>query len=315
MAGRRQGYRARPPTRLTTSHDSDPRVSYTSLNLEDATSMSFLPTNNNHEHSYIQVPSSADANHVQVASTQDNSNMTGQIEPSRLCQDLASEGLPKPTETWLQAVIASQRASVPYAAILAIVKLRLLSTDLSAPGVFDNHTPALPRNVSDPSVQSLKLSSDIIVQILDVEDLSKSRWEQIEAIEAVERGDMVRGREVIRIIPEENNEGDDESQPGNARGGGLLPVAKTFGPHRLVLQDCQGQRVYGIEVKSVPKIGLGMDIGSKLVLKKGCEVARGMVMLSPHTVLFLGGKIEALHKSWQANRKKDLKAAIESSAA
>jgi RecQ-mediated genome instability protein 1 len=54
-----------------------------------------------------------------------------------------------------------------------------------------------------------------------------------------------------------------------------------------------------------------MSIGMKVVLKPGTIVARGVVLLEPATVVVLGGKIEALHKSWLENRKKDLKAAIE----
>lgn len=219
---------------------------------------------------------------------------------------LTSQALPKPNAAWLHSIISGQRPSTPFPAILATAKLRLLASDLTLAGLLDLRTPSLPRDLSDPSVKSLKLQQDVVVQVLGVEDTSRSRWEQIEAMEAVERGEMTRGREVIRVVPEEADEGNNDPNPARApqglSGGGL---------HKLVLQDHKGQRVFGIELRSVPKVGLGMEIGMKMVLRKGCEVSRGVVMLRPESVLVLGGKIETLHKTWQANRKRDLREAID----
>lgn len=128
--------------------------------------------------------------------------------------------------------------------------------------------------------------------------MSKSRWEQIEAIEALERGEGTKGREIIRVAaPEEGDDADGYVQ----RGGG---------PHKLLLQDATGRRVYGIELKGLEGVGLGMSIGCKLVLKNAV-VARGVVLLEPRTTIVLGGKIDALHKAWREGRKAELKRAIE----
>jgi RecQ-mediated genome instability protein 1 len=146
------------------------------------------------------------------------------------------------------------------------------------------------------------------VQVLGVEDLSKSRWEQLEAIEAKEKGEMTKGREIIRVVDVEDGEdGQPARLPRNAN------VGAGGGPHRLVLQDVKGQTVYGLELKAVKGISMSISIGTKLVLN-GVTVARGVVLLEPGTVVVLGGKIEALHKVWVENRKKDLLAAIEGSA-
>ena len=139
-----------------------------------------------------------------------------------------------------------------------------------------------------------------MVQVLGIDDMSKSRWEQIEAIEALERGEGTKGREIIRVVPTED---ETNVNTGVQRGGG---------PHKLLLQDAQGLRVYGIEMKGVGGIGIGMNIGCKLVLR-GVSVGRGVALLEPSTTSLMGGKIEALHKAWKDNRKKDLKAAIEAS--
>lgn len=134
--------------------------------------------------------------------------------------------------------------------------------------------------------------------MLAVEDMSKSRWEQIEAIEALERGEGTKGREIIRVTATE----DDDSVGANVQKGG--------GPHKLSLQDAVGRRVYGIELRSLEGVGLGMSIGCKMVLKN-VLIARGVILLEPITTTVLGGKIEELHKAWKDGRKAELKAAIE----
>ena len=40
-------------------------------------------------------------------------------------------------------------------------------------------------------------------------------------------------------------------------------------------------------------------------------MARGVVLMEPSTTTVVGGKIEAMHKSWMKGRKAALKAGIE----
>ncbi len=136
--------------------------------------------------------------------------------------------------------------------------------------------------------------------MLGVEDMGKSRWEQVEAMEALERGEGTKGREIIRVAAPEDGT-DDPVASGLGKGGG---------PHKLLLQDTRGERVYGIELKSVKGVGLGMSIGCKIVLR-GVTVARAVVLLEPRTTVLLGGKIEGLHKQWREGRKDELRKAIE----
>lgn len=150
----------------------------------------------------------------------------------------------------------------------------------------------------DANIKERRLSGSIAVQVLAIEDMSKSRWEQIEAIEALERGEGTKGREIIRVAAAE-----DDDSAGTA-------IQKSGGPHKLLLQDAAGKGVYGIELKGLEGVGLGMSIGCKVVLKNTL-VARGVVLLEPATVTVLGGKIEELHKAWKEGRKAELKAAIE----
>ena len=137
------------------------------------------------------------------------------------------------------------------------------------------------------------------MQVLDIEDIGRSRWSQLEAIEAAERGETTKGREVIRVVAGE--EGLSEPEAGTEKGGG---------PHKLLLQDTRGAKVYGFEVRPVERVGLGTTgIGMKMVLRD-VVVARGMVLLEPGGVVVLGGKIEGLHRVWKEGRKKGLREAV-----
>lgn len=157
----------------------------------------------------------------------------------------------------------------------------------------------------DANVKERRLSGPIAAQVLAVEDMSKSRWEQIEAIEALERGEGTRGREIIRVAAGAGAAAEDGDGDG---AGGTVP--KGGGPHKLLLQDAAGTRVFGIELKGLEEVGVGMSIGCKLVLKNAL-VARGVVLLEPATTVVLGGKIEEMHRAWKEGRKAELKAAIE----
>jgi RecQ-mediated genome instability protein 1 len=213
---------------------------------------------------------------------------------------LVSQGFPKPSAQFLSSLLASQRVLPPAAALIATAKVRLLSSDFTQPNVLDSSIFAFPPDITNPAIKEFKLTGPIPVQVMGVEDISRSRWEQIVAIEAHERGETTKGREIIRVAAAE--EGGD--------GMPALPAAvRGSGPHKIVLQDVKGQRVYGFELRPVPKIEVGMSIGTKLVLMR-CVVARGVVLLEPGTIVILGGKVEAAHKAWVENRKKELKEAI-----
>ena len=143
-----------------------------------------------------------------------------------------------------------------------------------------------------------------MAQVLAIEDMSKSRWEQIEAIEALERGEGTKGREIVRVVAP--TEADDESASGN------VGIITKGGPHKVLLQDVKGTRAYGIELRGVEGLGLEMSIGCKVLLKD-IKVTRGVLLLEPGSTSVLGGKIEGLHRVWRENRKVELRAAIEAS--
>lgn len=216
---------------------------------------------------------------------------------------LLAAGFPRPSPQWMSSLIPGVRGSNSTSqTVLATAKHRLMLLDLTTPALFDPSAVSLPPNLSEPAIKERKVAHSVLVQVLAVEDMSRSRWEQIELIEAMERGEKTKGREIIRDVPGEEGE-------NGVRVGAPL-VGLKGGPHKLLLEDWKGQRVYGMEIVGVPKVDLGMSIGTKILLKR-VIVARGMVLLEPTTTVVLGGKIEALHEVWIRDRKKILKDAIE----
>lgn len=153
------------------------------------------------------------------------------------------------------------------------------------------------------------------MQVLDIEDLGRSKWEQIEALEAERNGEMKKGREIIRVVPVDDagpSSAATQVQP-NTQAQVQNQNAAPKGPFKLLLQDHKGVKIYGFELKKVDKIGPPpiMSIGCKLVLRKGAKVARGMVLLEPACVRVLGGKIEGLDKGWREGREQRLRRAVE----
>ena len=160
-----------------------------------------------------------------------------------------------------------------------------------------------------------RLSWDTVVQVLDVEDVGRSKWEQIESLESERKGETTKGRMVVRVIAQTEG-GETPSTAATQVQGGGQGGRNASGPFKLLLQDFKGAKVYGFESKRVEKIGYpgsgvgAMSIGCKILLRKGCKVARGLVLLEPGTTMVLGGKIEGMDKKWREGREKSLREAV-----
>ncbi|PHH89976.1 hypothetical protein CDD83_4804 [Cordyceps sp. RAO-2017] len=153
--------------------------------------------------------------------------------------------------------------------------------------------------------------------------MARSRWEQIEELEAVARGERTRGRRVVRVDDGDgsssnhsnNNNGrnadDDDRGTINgahrAEGRSSVPAAT----HRLVLQDCHGTRLYAVELRRIDGIGLGRTaLGEKMLLRAGTVLARGTLLIAPDTCLILGGRVDAWHDAWSRDRLRRLRDAV-----
>ncbi|EGZ69798.1 hypothetical protein NEUTE2DRAFT_32477, partial [Neurospora tetrasperma FGSC 2509] len=246
---------------------------------------------------------------------------------------------PIPSLSWLTTLIPSttSRNIPPLPSLLATARLRLLSSDLSTPGLLDpsyvsSHSfpPSLTSGhhptTGYPKDQTLP--QDVLVQVLDIVNLSRSKWEVVEELESIERGEQTRGREVIRL-PTTSNNPDDPNDGVDMGDGGTQtqPTTTTTtaqqqaaaqakerknATHKLTLQDPSGQRLFALELKRIEEIAVpqffngkmvgGTPIGCKLLLKKGTKVARGVVLLEPGMVKVLGGRVEGWGKVWERGR-------------
>lgn len=205
---------------------------------------------------------------------------------------LSAKGI-TPTAAWMEAFLPAIRPNIPVANLQRTALFRILATDLIT---SVQATSVFPANVSDPQTQEVKLPGPIVVQVLDIEDIGHSRWSQVENIEAHERGEMTKGREIVRVVPDENNSDPHQAPDSTA----------SAGPHKLLLQDAKGTNVYAFEMNTIQGIGVQMSIGSKMVLRN-VTVARGAALLEPKGVEILGGKVEAWDRVWRSERKSELK--------
>ena len=208
------------------------------------------------------------------------------------------------SSSWLNTFLASSQRNVPASALTKTALFRVLASDIRWT-LAPNPTSLFPVDISDPAVQERHLPGPIPVQVLDIEDIGTSLWSQVEAIERVERGEAIRGREIIRTLNvDDDNEG--ENGGSNNTGAAGAPSASGSngsGPHRLILQDVNGTKAVAIEMQPIEGISLDkLPIGAKILLRNA-TVARGLVLLNPACSTMLGGKIEALDKTWKEGRK------------
>lgn len=236
---------------------------------------------------------------------------------SQIRAALQSCHLPVPSPQFLQTLITSRTPPLPLPSLLATAKARLLASDLVSSTVFDPALTSLPLSIDNPQTELARLPRDVHVQVLDVEDLTVSRWEQVLQLEAVARGERTRGREVVRVTIDD----DDEKARDEDGGGAFARTSReglggnTASCHRLVLQDCKGKKIFGLEIKRIDRVGVGVtSIGEKLLLRSGTMVARGVVLLQPETCEILGGRLETWHKAWVDRQLARLKEAMGSHA-
>ncbi|KAK5081973.1 hypothetical protein LTR05_007115 [Lithohypha guttulata] len=268
---------------------------------------------------------------------------------SRLKNELSSRYSLIPSDQWLNAFLSTiHNTSQPLPALTSTAQFRLVLTDFTT-SLSPVQRQVLTAGIQNREVKEQTLVTDVPVQVLDIQDTSTSKWSQIEAIERVERGEEIRGREVIRNVPgivdedsstvtaatEDQSSSNTNTGPSSAsnRSGNTARKGST-GPHKLLLQDAAGTKVWAFELSRIeritivnqdpplpgsagvssmiPRVVEGMQIGCKLLLKKGTKVRRGMVMLTLIQTTVIGGKVETWDQKWREGRKARLRQDLES---
>ncbi|KAK1038711.1 hypothetical protein LTR33_016063, partial [Friedmanniomyces endolithicus] len=115
---------------------------------------------------------------------------------------LTAKGVP-PTQAWLHTFLSGVRLTTPVIALQQTALFQIRNADLQT-SITRSSTNLLPPGATDPATKEKHVRGPITVQVLDIEDIGRSRWSQVEALEAVERGETTKGREVIRVVPEES---------------------------------------------------------------------------------------------------------------
>ncbi|THV46500.1 hypothetical protein BGAL_0381g00070 [Botrytis galanthina] len=248
----------------------------------------------------------------------------------QLLHSLSTSHLPLPSPTFLTAILTpstTHLSSLPsLPSLLATTRHRLLSTSLTTPNFLSPETHALPPSLSNPLVKETLLDHDIPVQVLDIEDISRSKSDLLLDLEAERLGERTQGRSIIRVA-DESSSSSSALDLGSSAPTQLLPnqtqnkssPSHSPGPFKLHLQDRTGATIYAF-MSSLPassplqgKIGLPpkMNIGCKILLQRGTRVQRGMVRLEGNTCIVLGGRVEGLDRAWREGWEGRLREGIE----
>ncbi|PVH96791.1 RecQ mediated genome instability protein-like protein Rmi1 [Periconia macrospinosa] len=205
-----------------------------------------------------------------------------------------------PTPAWIQSFVSSTRPNTPLPALKQTALFRLLAADITTT-LKPSPSSLFPQDIFNSEIKVRQLTGPIICQVLDIEDIGLSRWAQVEAIEAQERGETTKGREIIRVVETETE------------GPAITPALQSRGPFKLLLQDAKGAQAYALDLSGIDGISTNMSMGSKLLLRT-IQVRRAVVMLEPSNVQLLGGKLDALDSAWKRARKDRLMGAAKTSA-
>jgi hypothetical protein len=95
------------------------------------------------------------------------------------------------------------------------------------------------------------------VQVVHVQDIGTSRLAQLEALEKAITEAGPQGRRVVDLPVDE--EGEEQPMQNGVEG---LSVGKSV--CKVLVEDGRGQRVFGMEVKAIEGIKVGMSLGCKV---------------------------------------------------
>jgi hypothetical protein len=158
------------------------------------------------------------------------------------------------SQTFLSALLTSiqPRPLTLTPPILATLHNAFLNSSLQQSSSPEGYLPA-----SIPSQHNTSIAGPALVQIIHVQDIGTSRLAQLDALE---KALLEAGPQGLRVVDlPADDDGDAVPQNGVANG---LNVGKSV--CKVLLEDGRGQRVYGMEVKPIESIKVGMSLGCKV---------------------------------------------------
>lgn len=157
--------------------------------------------------------------------------------------------------------------------------------------------------------KSQTFTKPLLFQILLVIDMSKSLVRTLEALESLppnitslseytqNENSANQPRRIIRVQDISTEETGDEmtSPEDNVTANDLFKAGKNS-IHKLILQDSQGRKFYGIEQQPINGIGIQTPLGGKVLLSN-IEFKYGVAILSSNNTQFLGGCVSVINRN------------------
>uniref|UniRef100_A0A060T607 RecQ-mediated genome instability protein 1 n=1 Tax=Blastobotrys adeninivorans TaxID=409370 RepID=A0A060T607_BLAAD len=178
----------------------------------------------------------------------------------------------------------------------------------------DARTAAMAR-LPDPSSLgvSFTLQGPVLVQIVDILNISASRSALLDSLQ--EKDDNDRVRKIIRTVDDSDLNGTNESSATNGTNGsngsngsnganGASGGVIKKGTHSITVQDAKGTLMRAIEVSDLSWLSMDTPLGSKVIVKD-CPANHGVLMLKPQHCRFLGGNLNIDNRKVFVNRLKD----------
>lgn len=172
------------------------------------------------------------------------------------------------------ATLVPPSSTANEASLLRSLRFRLLASDFTRSLLALPHT-TFPTDIhTSPRYSApapgVVLAGPIAVQIVEIVDVGATAAAQAARLEPElhPAGSVGRGRDVIRTVEPGAEEGTGPAPPPPPTRTAPAAVASTesTGPHKLLLEDAAGRRVWAFELVKIPGIGIGgkMKLGTKV---------------------------------------------------
>lgn len=200
---------------------------------------------------------------------------------------------------WLQSLLdyLAKKHSTGANTTPQLVMQYLVASDIRESTTSEGAAPYI---VSEQ--HNVRIENTMLLQIVRVREIGISIVNQLEYLNDLEELKKLKGQKVIRLVhdesgDEEQNDDDGltEAQDAVQKGSELKKMC------RLILEDSNGQRFWGLERKPIKGIQLSTKLGTKLLVKN-VLVRRGVLMLDPNNTTILGGSIEEWDKDYFPKR-------------
>lgn len=154
----------------------------------------------------------------------------------------------------------------------------------------------------------------LILQIVSCQEIGSSCATQLEQLKVYKERQRPEERRLVHL-EEEVNENDtnilNTAQQGYELSQEMDQIIRK-GLTRLILEDCTGQRCYGLEHKPISNMDATMSLGGKIVVSES-TIIWGTLLLKPLKVEYLGGHIASWNSLPRIERlEQDLREKYES---